>query len=237
MFITRDCSGRFRGSLKGKTMNTIIGADAAKLAGLQIDMLQKVRSGHLTLAHIEWWQNLPREERDRLSGAISPDPRFTLVKTLDIVVPSDYVHPTQLATFKKEYKDKCYFYNDAITDANFGKVTTQLTPGRKFKVKVFKQTVAGVTTSKERMAFLRSQNAVFTGAQGASLVFAQKRQELPKGYWYSSFDEKEALWQDADGYRRVPHVDAYSDGYFVFDLGDFGLEWLDDGCLLCFCDE
>ena len=158
-------------------MNTIIGADTAKLAGLQIDMLQKVRSGHLTIAHIEWWQNLPKSERDRLSGAISPDQRFTLVKTLDITVPDGYVHATQLATFKRNHGEKCYFYNDDISDENFAKVTTPLTPGRKFKVKVFKQVVAGAVTSEERMAFLRSRRAVFTGAQGASLVFTQKRQD------------------------------------------------------------
>ncbi len=218
-------------------MNTIIGADTAKLAGLQIDMLQKFRSGHLTLAHVEWWQNLPKAERDRLSGATTPDPRFTLVTVLDITVPADYVHATQLTTFKNEHQKNCYFYNDNITDANFAKVTTPLTPGRKFKVKVWKQSVAGTTTSEERLAFLRSQKAVFTGAQGASLVFAQCRQMLQKGYWYASFDEKDSLCQDADGGHGVPHVDANSDGDFAFDLGHFEIDWHDGLCLLCFCDE
>lgn len=168
---------------------------------------------------------------------ISLDPRFTLVRTLDITVPPDYVHATQLATFKKVCQMTRRDFNDNITDANFAKVTTPLSPGRKFKVKVWKQTVAGATTSEERMVFLRSQKAIFTGAQGASLVFAQKRQELPKGYWYCSFDEKDALWQDAVGYHRVPHVCAHSDGDFDFNLGHFEYEWGDDRCLLCFCDE
>lgn len=48
-------------------MDITIGVDAAKLAGLQIDILQKVRAGHITLAHIEWFGGLTREERDRLS--------------------------------------------------------------------------------------------------------------------------------------------------------------------------
>lgn len=172
-----------------------------------------------------------------LSGATTLDSRFALVTTFDITVPADYVHATQLATFKKEYAKQCYFYNEAITDANFAKATTKLTPGRKFKVKVFKQAVAGTTTSEELMAFLRSQKAIFTGAQGASLVFAQKRQELPKGYWYCSFDEKEALFEDAGGYRGVPRVSADSDGDFDFYLGYFEGPWHDGPCLLCFCDE
>lgn len=49
-------------------MSTIIGADAAKLAGLQVDTLQKVRSGHVTLAHWEWFNLLTKKERDRLCG-------------------------------------------------------------------------------------------------------------------------------------------------------------------------
>ena len=36
-----------------KTMKEIIGADAAKLAGLQIDLLQKVRSGQISLSQME----------------------------------------------------------------------------------------------------------------------------------------------------------------------------------------
>ena len=42
-------------------MDTIIGADAAKLAGLQIDLLQKIRSGQVTLDHLEWFSKLRKE--------------------------------------------------------------------------------------------------------------------------------------------------------------------------------
>ena len=76
-------------------------------------------------------------------------------------------------------------------------------PGDRFRVRVFKQTVGGTTTSEERLAFLKSQNAVLTGAQGASLVFEEKRDQLPKGYWHTSLDENGRLWKDAGGRRRV----------------------------------
>jgi hypothetical protein len=49
-------------------MTTIIGADAAKLAGLQVDTLQKVRSGQITLEQWEWFNLLTKEARDALSG-------------------------------------------------------------------------------------------------------------------------------------------------------------------------
>ena len=49
-------------------MSDIIGADAAKLAGLQIDTLQKVRSGKITLKQWEWFNNLSCGQREKLVG-------------------------------------------------------------------------------------------------------------------------------------------------------------------------
>ena len=51
-------------------MSNIIGADAAKLAGLQIDLLQKVRSGQVTLAQLEWFNNLTKEARDLFCNGV-----------------------------------------------------------------------------------------------------------------------------------------------------------------------
>ena len=41
----------------------------------------------------------------------------------------------------------------------------------------------------------------------------------------------------ADGYHRVPNVNANSDGDFKFNLGNFEKVWNDDNTLLCFCDR
>ena len=164
--------------------------------------------------------------------------KFSLFKDLGIItVPEDYVHSTQLTSFRKKNLQNFRHYNNDITDKNFSKATTKLIPGRKLQVKVFKQNTPGTTTtSEERLAFLKSQNAVLTGAQGASLVFEQKQADLPKGYSYLSFDEKEALWEDADGDHRVPSVHRHLDGDWYFDLGYFEIVWGDLNCLLCFCD-
>lgn len=51
------------------TTSTTIGADAAKLAGLQVDLLQKMRQGQITLDHLEWFIKLSKVQRDMLSGA------------------------------------------------------------------------------------------------------------------------------------------------------------------------
>lgn len=185
--------------------------------------------------HLEWFNNLKKDERDRLSGITSPDTRFGFVKTLDIVVPDGYVHETRLASFADAHRRKFYYYNDNLTDENFSRATNQLKPGQRFKVDVFQ--IKETVTSEDCMEFLRIQKAILTSAQGVSLVFEQKRDELPKGRWHVSFDEKDALWQDAAGRRRVPVIDARPVGGFGFDLGRFEVPWDDDCCLLSFRDD
>ncbi len=216
-------------------MSTIIGAEAARWAGLQIDLNQKYRTGHITADHLEWFNNLSRKRREELSGSVSLNTRFQLVKTLDIIVPNDYVHQTHLATFAEAHRSEFYYFNEGITDENFSRVTTQLKLGQRLKVDVFqiKQTV----TSEDCLAFLKSQQAILTGAQGVSLVYEQKREELSKGRWHVSFDEKNALWKDAAGFHRVPRITAFSDGDFGFHLGSFEVDWYGIHCLLSFRDE
>ena len=227
-------------------MNTIVDADAAKLAGLQIDTLQKVRSGQITLGQWERFNNLSTDDREAWFGdwkkpestvPAEPTEKFALLVDLGIItVPADYDHATALKTFGNMNRKKFYYYNDKITDENFPNPTRVLKPGDKLRVRAFKQVVGGTTTSEERMAFLATQKAIHTGAQGASLVFDQKRDQLPKGKWYASFDEKDRLWADAGGNHWVPHVGCYSDGDFRFNLGYFEDVWYGDSAFLCFCD-
>ena len=166
-----------------------------------------------------------------------PTEKFALLVDLGILtVPDDYDHAKQLAMFMKKNRKKFYGVNDNITDANFPNPSRILKPGDKLRVRAFKQIVKGNTTSEERMAFLATQKAIHTGAQGASLVFDQKRDQLPKGKWYASFDEKERLWEDADGYHKVPDVDAGSDGGPYFILGRFENVWYGVNAFFCFCD-
>ena len=171
-----------------------------------------------------------------LEGVAPQDDHFQLTTTFDITVPDDYDHFTRLDTFRMEHKKEFYYYNDAITDANFGHPSMKLSPGLKFKVKVFQITER--VTSDDCLKFLKSQKGnCLLGAQGASLIYEQKKAELPKSHWYASFDEKDNLWEDAGGCHRVPCVCAHSDGDFDFNLGLFECPWFSACCLLCFCDE
>ena len=225
---------------------TVIDADAVKLAGLQIDTLQKVRSGQVTLDQWERFNNLSTDDREaRFSNWKKPEPtapaetteKFALLVDLGIItVPDDYAHEKWLTTFREQNHKKFFYYDKAITDAKFPNPTRILKPGNKFCVRAFKQVVGGTTTSEERMAFLATQKAVHTSAQGVSLVFDQKRDQLPKGKRYASFDEKDHLWTDADDHHRVSDVYCHSDGYFNFYLGNFEDVWDVSHAFLCFCD-
>lgn len=227
-------------------MSKLIGAEAAKLAGLLVDFLQKMRDGQATLNHFEWFNNLTQGERDQLVASgktiFAPAPsvvsaKFSLFVDLGtIIVPQSYVHKTRLMSFEEENRKKFYSYNDNVSDANFSHSSRAMNPGDKLWVRVFKQIVPGTTTSEERLAFLKTQNAVFVGAQGLTLVWEQKKDQLPRGYWYCSFDEKRNLWRDAGGSHRVPSLYHHSDGDWDFSLGDFEGVWHDADCLLCFCD-
>jgi len=223
-----------------------IGVDAAKLAGLQIDTLQKLRAGQITIGQWERFNNLSPEDREACFGTAKKPPtpqpvpveKFTLLADLGIItVPEDYDRTKSLAKFAEKYRDEFLHYNKDITDANFANPSRILKAGDQLWTYAFKQAVSGRTTSTERLDFIRSRQGILTGAQGASLVFEQKRNQLPKGYWYYSFDQKDALWKDAAGGHRVPCVGRHSGDVFEFDLGYFEGGWGDVDCFLVFCDK
>lgn len=216
-------------------MEKKIGADAVKLAGLQIDTLQKVRNGQITFEHLEWFNKLNRAERDNLAGTVGvADPSFSLLTTFQFTVPENYNHPTQLSSFAKENRKKFYSYNDNIADANFAKATNQLTPGKVYEAKIFE--ITKQVSSDDCLSFLQTQEAILVGAQGISVVWQQAKEQFPKGKWTVSFDEKNSLWQDADGGHGVPFMGRYLGGDWYFILGFFGLDWFDGYCLLCVRD-
>jgi len=220
---------------KEKMMDkTSIGAEAAKLAGLHMDCNQKIKKGQMSLPEYECFLNLTQKQRQQALSPFMPDPRFKLANAFNIVVPKGYDHATRLTDFAAAHGSEFNYYNSDITDKHFNKATTKLVPGRKFKVKVFN--ITETVTSEDCLNFLYSQKAVLAGAQGASLVYELAKNKLPKSRWSVSFDEKEALWIDSDGSYRVPSVDRYSVGDFIFFLGPFEDAWADRDCLLCFCD-
>jgi hypothetical protein len=169
-----------------------------------------------------------------ITGEVQADERFEKVNEFDVVVPEGYNHATRLATFREAHEKEFGFFNGDITDQNFAKATTKLTPGRKFRVKVFQ--ITEMVNSEDCLAKIRAEKGVLVGAQGASLAYEQGKSQLPVGRWSPSFDEKDAL-PVVGGYHRVPGVCRSSVGGFGFNLGVFGSGWWGGVfCLLVFCD-
>jgi hypothetical protein len=164
------------------------------------------------------------------------DQRFGPAKEFEFTVPSDYKHDTQLDTFAKKTKplSTTYYFNDALTSANFAKAKNKLKPGQTYKVKIFP--ILATVNSEDCMNFLAKQNAILVGGQGLTLLQANKPDEFPVDKFTVSFDEKDSLWKDSDGYLRVPYVNRDSDGDWKFHLGYFASDWVGGDCLLCFCD-
>lgn len=207
-------------------------------AGFNADLVQQIVNSRANKMARAMYGSLAEPTKP-----VSAEPivKFGLLVDLGtIVVPADYDHATCLVSFEKRHqggKKKSFaYYNENRNDTNFRNPSRILKPGDKLWVRAFQQVVGGTTTSEERMKFLATQNAIHTGAQGLTVVFDQKHDQLPKGKWYSSFDEKDRLWRDSDRYHRVPRFDARSDGDFTWDLGCFERVWSDSYAFLCFCD-
>jgi len=182
-----------------------------------------------------WWFAVVRKQP--LVKAANTDEQFgPALSDFEITVPIDYRHDTQIDTSgaKARNEKTTYFYNDALISQNFAKATNKLVPGKTYKVKIFP--ILRTVTSEDCIAFLKKQNAVLVGGQGATLVYDLAKDKLPKGKWTISFDEKVSLFEDACGDHFVPYIDAHTDGNFEFGLVGFWWDWTSNFCLLCFCD-
>ncbi len=155
------------------------------------------------------------------------------VKDFEFTVPADYAHDTQLDTFGKLTKKipTTRYFNDTLTSKNFAKATTRLIPDKTYRVRVFP--ILQLITSDGCMTFLKKQNAILVGGQGITLLQQSMPDEFLVDKWIVSFDEKDALWKDPGGHRRVPYVGHRSNGDWGFRLGCFEYIWWSDYYLLC----
>ena len=181
-----------------------------------MDELQRqVSQGQTTMAQLEWFLHLTQDERH----AFMTGEKFSLLIDLGtITVPDDYVHANQLAMFRERSPD-LNLYNIQISDQNFSNPSRILKPGEKFRVRAFKH-AAGLVSNEECLNFLVSRGAVHLGAQGASLVFDQKRPLLPKSDGgYTSLDVEDRLpFFPGMNCRGVPCIVARKDDVFDFLL-------------------
>lgn len=224
-------------------MDTFIEAETARLAGLQIDLLHKVRKGQVTLDQVEWLLNLRKDVRERLKRSVisKPNPLFTLVDAFELVVPVNYHHDIQLRAFRKSHTRQKFGYNDAVNDNDCAQVTTKLEPSQKYVIKIF-QMKEPIASPEGCMEVLQEEGIIFTGAQGLSLVYEKSRAYIEADCRYFSFDRKDALpkWHATPKWHAdcpgVPYIAIRKDESF-FSLYPFDDVIRNGDRVVCFCKE
>jgi hypothetical protein len=223
-----------------------IETEAARWAGLQIDLNSKYRAGVVTADHLCRFLNLSQEERDVLVAekkrsaqpepmrVAEPNKKFALLADLGFIsVPEDHDCKNHLSNFREKHYQEFGIFSNSITDSCFSNPTRVLCSGDVFWVRVFQRITSRLTSSEECIDFLKEQKADLLGAQGAALVFEQKKEELPKGK-YSSFDEKRRLWCGDAGRFWLPQIVVTSDGLFTWIVSPFDA-YEAHPTFFCFC--
>jgi len=204
----------------------------------QADMLQQLpRPGTIDQTTAEGWSGNQEALKKVLAEVLLPGDamqEFILLYAFNLMVPDNYDHSTQLASFKKKNREDFLFYSDVITDEKFANATQRLIPGKTYKVKIFRTT--HWVYSEECLEFLKSQNAILVGAQGISLVWDLRKDNLCFGRTIS-FDQKKALPTDQFDFHRVPFITRRENGKGSFDIATFDGDWCRDEYLLCVCEE
>ncbi len=159
------------------------------------------------------------------------DSQFQLFKKFEIVVPQNFEYSTCLGALST--MEDIFYVSPYFTDEKFSHATMMFVVGQKILVKIFK--IDKTVDSAVCLRKVFRENGILLGAQGISLFGEKKnRAELPKGFWYLSFDEKNAL-PVVDGKHRVPYIGVCPRGQLGFDVRPFEGKWFEGDYLICFC--
>ena len=211
-----------------------IGVDAAKLAGLQIDMLQKLRNGQMTIEQMEWFSGLTADDRDWLLG--NRDSRFKQIGFFNFFVPEDFAHKTCLGAFKKNHQEKFAFPREdgvLFEDKRFARVTDELASGQRIGVCVFEARVN--VGFEDCLNFVRRRSDLLVGAQGLVVAIEQAWSYFPRGQDCFSLDMKNVLWKNSLNNHLVWSSALHTRfDHFVFELRPFDWDLRKCECLLLF---
>lgn len=158
--------------------------------------------------------------------------RFELSKEFQLRVPITYSHSKQLAHFLQKHKEEFYCLHSDINDMSCSKVTHTLKAGEVYTIRLF--SVREPITSDDCLAFMKSQGALFVGAQGISLVWQMAKTKLPMDKRLISFDEAEKLWKDQFGNPSLPFMYQHTADLWQFSLQSFYDRLYYRHVLICF---
>jgi len=195
----------------------IIGVDAAKLAGLQIDMLQKLRNGQMTIEQLEWFNHLSLKEREQCMLQVVGGPKI-------FPVTVDYTKSLDEMIKAGGYDWK----NEDITAERFP-VKGEGTAERKLVL----VHLGRDATTDEALAEMKRRGLKPAGIEDLLAFGAEYPDEQRK----LLIIVLASSWVDADGRRGFPDLDEDA-GLREFDLrwNWDGLRWRGDCRFLALCE-
>jgi hypothetical protein len=228
------------------------------ISAVQIELLKSFWCGCITERQLRWFAGLTPDERELFVNAgepvrhARPEEMFGFVEELGVItVPQGYNHSTYLDAFcgrkratwlswlKKSGFQASFPISKDITSKNFEGASVRLTPGRKFRVRIFRQLVETPTTSNERLEFIKKKNAILAGVHGLALVIEQLYLQ-PWNWSYASLDEKICLGvMGGRGEPVVPVFDTFDNPNLTetrLRTQAFDKYWGRRDAILCFHD-
>lgn len=151
------------------------------------------------------------------------DSRFgKTVTEFKITAPASYKTQNQMSSFFKKYSDTFdVFDGEDLMNASYQNVSAKLVPGKTYTVRIFPIMKDGVTPA-ECVNWLKSQNALLTGAQGLSLFFELKKGSFPQSKFVYSLDEKNKLpkYMDSPFIPRIRFMPLANEWSFTMGAYD-----------------
>ena len=145
--------------------------------------------------------------------------KFRLMDEFELVVEDNYIHDHQFE--RMQAYEKCFgFISDTFMLQDPGKVSVQLMPGL-YKAG-FVKICSRILDTDECVNFLKTNNALLIAGPGLSYIWIKERDRFPKGRTLS-FDEKDLLLVDSEGYHRIPGIDKNRQFDAVMDYYECGL--------------
>ena len=142
-----------------------IDAEAARLAGLLTDLMQKIRHGQVALRHLQWFLGLTREQREQYYN----DANAKYVVRIDRTQPFDLVKFLGLGEgWSVEEQDE------------YALKITELSPSKVLLKAVFSEAETGITGDETRRR-LKESGHILLDAQVLA-VLLENQEKIPESW-------------------------------------------------------
>ncbi len=159
---------------------------------------QLPRPGQIDQVTADSWEKDSKSLKEALYETLEFPPgkeinkKFELLNESYIQVPKDYVHATQIAFVYRKYPGLFAEVPGELTDQNCAKVTDRLSPGARYRVRIFGIKPGFTLGFDECLKKYKAEEALLVGAQGLTLFWEQFQAQLCFNV-YLSFDKLDRL--------------------------------------------